>query len=39
VLVDAGLVEREARGTYSYFSVVPGALDAVKGVFKAPACC
>jgi ArsR family transcriptional regulator len=38
-LVDAGLVEREARGTYSYFNLVPGALDAVKGVFKAPAAC
>jgi ArsR family transcriptional regulator len=38
-LVDAGLVEREARGTYSYFSLVPGALDAVKDVFRAPAAC
>jgi ArsR family transcriptional regulator len=38
-LVDAGLVERETRGTYSYFSLVPGALDAIKGVFKAPAAC
>ena len=38
-LVDAGLAERETRGTYSYFTLVPGALDAVKGVFKAPAAC
>jgi ArsR family transcriptional regulator len=38
-LVEAGLVEREARGTYSYFSLVPGALDAVKDVFRAPAAC
>jgi ArsR family transcriptional regulator len=38
-LVDAGIVEREARGTYSYFSLVSGALDAVKEVFKAPAAC
>jgi ArsR family transcriptional regulator len=28
-LVEAGLVHRETRGTYSYFSLVPGALDAV----------
>jgi len=36
VLVEAGLVEREGRGTRSYFSLVPGALDAVRDVF-APA--
>lgn len=36
-LVDAGLVVREARGTYSYFSLVPGALDSVRDVFSAPA--
>jgi ArsR family transcriptional regulator, arsenate/arsenite/antimonite-responsive transcriptional repressor len=35
-LVDAGLVERESRGTRSYFSLAPGALDAVREVF-APA--
>jgi ArsR family transcriptional regulator len=35
-LVEAGLVEREARGTYSYFSLVPGALDAVREVFSTP---
>lgn len=41
VLVDAGLVEREARGTYSYFSLVPGALGSVREVFTSPtaACC
>jgi ArsR family transcriptional regulator len=38
-LVEAGIVERESRGTYSYFSLVPGALEAVKEVFKAPAAC
>jgi ArsR family transcriptional regulator len=41
LLVEAGLVEREARSTYSYFSLVPGALDSVREVF-APAvanCC
>jgi ArsR family transcriptional regulator len=34
VLADAGLVEREGRGTRSYFSLVDGALDAVRGVFE-----
>jgi ArsR family transcriptional regulator, arsenate/arsenite/antimonite-responsive transcriptional repressor len=33
VLVEAGLVERETRGTRSYFSLVPGALDSVREVF------
>jgi ArsR family transcriptional regulator, arsenate/arsenite/antimonite-responsive transcriptional repressor len=36
-LVEAGLIERESRGTYSYFSLVPGALDSVREVFSAPA--
>lgn len=36
-LVAAGLVARESRGTYSYFSLVPGALDAVREVFATPA--
>ncbi len=41
LLVEAGLVVRESRGTYSYFSLVPGALDAVREVFATPAaaCC
>jgi len=39
-LFDAGLVERETRGTRSYFSLVPGALDSVRAVFvPATACC
>lgn len=39
-LVKAGLVQREARGTRSYFSLVPGALDSVREVFSpAAACC
>jgi ArsR family transcriptional regulator len=40
-LVDAGLVDRESRGTYSYFTLVPGALDSVREVFAPPlaACC
>ena len=33
-LLEAGLIERESRGTYSYFSLVPGALDSVRDVFK-----
>lgn len=32
-LVEAGIVSRETRGTYSYFSLVPGALDSVREVF------
>lgn len=36
VLVEAGLAQREGRGTRSYFSLVPGALDSVRDVF-APA--
>jgi ArsR family transcriptional regulator, arsenate/arsenite/antimonite-responsive transcriptional repressor len=36
VLVDAGLADREGRGTRSYFRLVPGALDSVREVF-APA--
>ena len=36
-LVEAGIIAREARGTYSYFSLVPGALDAVREIFSAPA--
>ena len=35
-LLEAGLIERETRGTYSYFSLVPGALDSVREVFSAP---
>jgi ArsR family transcriptional regulator len=38
-LVEAGIVDRETRGTYSYFRLVSGALDSVKDVFKAPAAC
>ena len=35
LLLEAGIVARETRGTYSYFSLVPGALDAVRDVFSA----
>lgn len=34
LLLDAGVLSRETRGTYSYFSLVPGALDAVREVFS-----
>jgi ArsR family transcriptional regulator len=33
-LVEAGLLRRETRGTYSYFSLVPGAFDSVREVFS-----
>lgn len=33
-LLEAGLVRRETRGTYSYFSLVPGALESVREVFS-----
>ncbi|MGP0222634.1 ArsR/SmtB family transcription factor [Paenarthrobacter sp. NCHU4564] len=32
ILVDAGLLHREKRGTWAYFSLVPGALDDVAGI-------
>ncbi len=31
VLVDAGLLTREKRGVWAYFTVVPGALDSIAG--------
>lgn len=31
VLSDAGLIEREQRGKWAYYSLVPGALDAIAG--------
>jgi ArsR family transcriptional regulator, arsenate/arsenite/antimonite-responsive transcriptional repressor len=30
VLLDAGLVEREQRGSWAYFRVVPGQLDSLR---------
>jgi ArsR family transcriptional regulator, arsenate/arsenite/antimonite-responsive transcriptional repressor len=40
VLLEAELVVREARGTRSYFALVPGAIEAMRGVFApATACC
>jgi len=35
-LLEAGVIERKRRGTYSYFSLVPGALDSVREVFSTP---
>ena len=32
-LVEAGIVARETRGTYSYFSLISGALESVREVF------
>ncbi|MUK00450.1 metalloregulator ArsR/SmtB family transcription factor [Vibrio cholerae] len=32
ILVDAGILHREKRGVWAYFSIVPGALDALAGV-------
>jgi len=36
VLVDAGILHREKRGTWAYFSLVPGALDTLAGLIAAP---
>jgi ArsR family transcriptional regulator len=36
-LLDAGLVEREKRGSYAYFSMRPGALERVCGLLALPA--
>lgn len=32
ILVDAGLLNREKRGTWAYYSIVPGALDDAAGL-------
>lgn len=34
VLVDAGILHREKRATWAYFSLVPGALDALAGLIR-----
>jgi ArsR family transcriptional regulator len=36
ILVDAGILHREKRGVWAYFSLVPGALDALAGVLTEP---
>lgn len=37
VLVDAGLLEREQRGRWAYYRLVPGALDALSGAITGSA--
>ena len=32
ILVDAGILHREKRGVWAYFSIVPGTLNALAGV-------
>ena len=34
VLVDAGLLTREKRGTWAWFAVVPGKLEEIAAVFR-----
>jgi ArsR family transcriptional regulator len=36
-LVEAGLLDREKRGTYAYYRLKPGALDRVAGLLSEPA--
>ncbi len=36
-LVEAGLLEREKRGTYAYYRVRPGALERIGGLLSEPA--
>ena len=35
-LVDAGIISRERRGTYSYYELVPGALGQIGALFQMP---
>jgi ArsR family transcriptional regulator, arsenate/arsenite/antimonite-responsive transcriptional repressor len=35
VLVDAGFLTREKRGTWAYYTLVPGALESVAGLLQA----
>ncbi|MFJ6000795.1 ArsR/SmtB family transcription factor [Arthrobacter sp. NPDC092385] len=36
ILVDAGILHREKRGVWAYFSIVPGALDSLAGILTEP---
>jgi ArsR family transcriptional regulator len=38
VLVDAGLMAREKRGVWAYYSLVPGSLDALARVLATEGC-
>ena len=35
-LLDAGIVEREKRGSFAYFSLAAGALERVRGLLAPP---
>jgi ArsR family transcriptional regulator, arsenate/arsenite/antimonite-responsive transcriptional repressor len=35
-LLDAGIIQRERRGKYAYFSLAPGALERVRGLLELP---
>ena len=37
VLVDAGLMTRTKRGTWSFYALVPGALDDLADLLRTPA--
>lgn len=37
VLLDKGLLERDKRGVWAYYRIVPGALDEVASLLAAPA--
>lgn len=37
VLVDAGLLTRSKRGTWSFYALVPGALDNLADILRTPA--
>lgn len=37
VLVDAGLLTRSKRGTWSFYALVPGALDGLADLLRTPA--
>ena len=34
ILVDAGILHREKRGVWAYFSLVPGALEQIGSIFR-----
>ena len=36
ILVEAGLLERERRGTWAWYRLVPGALTALAGTLAVP---
>lgn len=36
VLVDAGLLTRSKRGTWSFYALVPGALDSLADILRTP---